>query len=174
MDDFSMDWKMNVAIKISDALAYIHHMGYVHSDVKPGKIFLESNESVKLFNFTLTRQYRRTNDEQFDPGKLGALTPAYACIELIEGEDPDPKDDIYSFGLVLYELFSGNHPYNKMPAHNVKKHNMQLKPIRSFTRKQNSALKRALEIHAIKRTESIEDLIKGILPKKSLLERLFK
>ena len=52
----------------------------------------------------------------FDPGELGALTLAYATIEMFEGVEPDPRDDIYAMAIIAYQLFTGKHPYGRKNA----------------------------------------------------------
>ena len=49
----------------------------------------------------------------FDPGSLGALTPAYASPEMLEHREPDPRDDIYALGCITYELLTGKHPFDR-------------------------------------------------------------
>ncbi len=80
------------------ALIYAHERRIVHSDFKPGNAFLLKSGEVKVLDFGIARAVKNpiTGEAEktlFDPGKLGALTPAYASLEMLEGEDPDTRDD---------------------------------------------------------------------------------
>jgi len=91
---------------ICAVLNYAHAAGLVHSDLKPGNAFMVNDPErehgrVKLLDFGIARASKTKADETgektlFDPGKLGALTPTYATVEMFDGQDPDPRDDIYT------------------------------------------------------------------------------
>jgi serine/threonine protein kinase len=86
---------------LGSALSYAHDKGIVHSDFKPGNTFLTNEGEIKVFDFGIARAAKLPGDKSgemtlFDPGSLGALTPAYASREMIEGEEPDPRDDTLS------------------------------------------------------------------------------
>jgi len=92
-------------------LAYAHDKRLVHSDLKPGNAFLCNDGTVKILDFGIARAVKNpvtgeTEKTLFDPGQLGALTPAYASYEMLEGEEPDTRDDIYALGCMAYELFT--------------------------------------------------------------------
>src|SRR4030095_3227158 len=90
-----------------------------HADFKPGNVYVSGSHEPKIFDFGIARAVRlnqtRGDDTVFDPSKLAALTPAYASKEMLTGESPLPSDDIYSFAIVVYLIFSGPHPYDPMP-----------------------------------------------------------
>lgn len=126
----------------------------------------------------------RPPDPQFSPGdvidgrfalehQLGALTPTYASIEMFEGEDPDPRDDIYAFGVVLYQLFAGRHPFGKKSAPKAMELGLTVTPIRQLTRKQNRAIRGALEFHRDKRTATVRRVLDDLLAPPTFLQRLF-
>ncbi|MCW8988392.1 MAG: serine/threonine protein kinase, partial [Gammaproteobacteria bacterium] len=106
------------------ALIHAHAENIVHSDFKPGNVFITGNSMAKIFDFGIARAVAnvdgletKTGDKTvFDAGNLGALTPAYASLEMLEGKTPDVRDDIYALGCVIYEILTGEHPYNKVPA----------------------------------------------------------
>ena len=78
---------------------------------------------MKVLDFGIARANKRRTGPGtpvattlFDPNTLGALTPAYASCEMIEGAESDPRDDIYAIAVVAYELLTGRHPFNKLSA----------------------------------------------------------
>ncbi|MGF6601527.1 serine/threonine protein kinase [Paraburkholderia sp. GAS448] len=102
------------------ALAYAHERGFVHCDFKPANVFLTDTGEVKVIDFGIARVFQRPEEESdatvFDPGSLGALTPAYASPEMLEHREPDPRDDIYALGCITYELLTGRHPFDRQSA----------------------------------------------------------
>jgi len=105
---------------MANALAYAHERGFVHCDFKPANVFLTDTAEVKVIDFGIARVFQRPEEETdatiFDPGSLGALTPAYASPEMLEHREPDPRDDIYALGCTTYELLTGRHPFGRVPA----------------------------------------------------------
>ena len=131
------------------ALEYAHERNIVHSDFKPGNSFLCNDGTVKVLDFGIARAVKnpQAGDGEktlFDPGKLGALTPAYASLEMLEGEDPDPRDDIYALGCVAYELLTGEHPFRKMPANVARDNRLTVAPVKGLKRRQMKALAKSL------------------------------
>ena len=99
-----------------------HGAGIVHSDFKPGNIYYTKDKTAK-FDFGIARAVSNPNELEadgektvFDAGSLGALTPTYASYEMLKGLEPTKSDDVYAVALVAYELFTGKHPYNRVPA----------------------------------------------------------
>lgn len=109
-----------IAIEICRGMAFAHQRGIVHADFKPANVFLTREGAVKIFDFGIARAVKRGEREGtftvFDPATLGALTPAYASCEVIEGLEPDARDDVYAIGCVIYELLTGTHPFKRMSA----------------------------------------------------------
>lgn len=165
------------AIKIindmSSALEYAHAQNIVHSDFKPGNIFVTNAGIGKVFDFGIARAVSQvehldgdTEDKTvFDAGNLGALTPAYASLEMLEGEVPDVRDDIYALGCVAYECFTGVHPYNKMPADEAERQGLKPKRITNIKKHQWRAIERAIAFRREDRIESVEKFIEGMSPK---------
>jgi eukaryotic-like serine/threonine-protein kinase len=117
---------------MANALAYAHERGFVHCDFKPANVFITDIGDVKVIDFGIARVFQRPEEESdatvFDPGSLGAMTPAYASVEMLEHRDPDPRDDIYALGCTAYELLTGRHPFDRVPANQAR--SAALKPQR--------------------------------------------
>ena len=163
---------MNFIKQLCDGLAYAHSKGLVHSDFKPGNAFITNEGAVKLLDFGIARASKTRRDAAgvttiFDPSELGALTPAYASIEMFEGDDPDPRDDIYALACVAYELLTGKHPFNKLSAPKVLEKGLRPAPIAKLSKRQNRALLSALAINRKDRTPTVEKFWEGLRPKKA-------
>ena len=153
--------------QLGDALIYAHNRGLVHSDFKPGNAFLCNDGTVKTLDFGIARAVKNpvTGEAEktlFDPGKLGALTPAYASLEMLEGAEPDTRDDTYALGCVAYELLTGKHPFNKLPANKAMENNLVPAPVKGLKKKQNRALRRAVAFHRKDRSPSVEHFIEEL------------
>ncbi len=101
-------------------LAYAHNKHIVHSDIKPGNVFITDQGTVKLLDFGIARAAAQadtdSNETLFDAGSLGALTPGYASCEMFARLEPDPRDDIYALACMAYELLAGRHPFDRVAA----------------------------------------------------------
>ena len=164
----------SIAVQAADGLAYVHEQGFVHSDVTPHNFFIEKNGVVRLQNFMTTRLFLWDGEPvDFDAGELGAITPIYASIEMFEGEDPEPRDDVYGFGVMLYQLFGGMYPYGMDSAPKAEEQKTRPDKVQRLSRSQNRALQRAVSFRAVDRTPTIPQLMEALQKPPSLLERLF-
>lgn len=153
------------------AMAYAHEQGVVHSDFKPANAFLTNANVVKVFDFGIARAVKRDHNATgsttlFDPGTLGALTPTYASCEMIEGLEPDPRDDVYAIACVAYELVSGKHPFNRISAVQARDKQMIAKRPRGLKRHQWKALKHGLAFDREQRTASAQQFLNELLPRR--------
>ena len=151
--------------QIGNGLTYAHEHNLVHSDFKPSNAFLCNDGKVKTLDFGIARAVENpiTGDltkTLFDPGKLGALTPAYASHEQLEGKTPDIRDDIYALGCVAYELLTGEHPFKKVPANVAREKRLVPPYIESLNKIQNTALRNAIAFFRDDRSPSVAHFIK--------------
>lgn len=149
---------------LGNALIYAHERNIVHSDFKPGNCFITKDGNMKVLDFGIARAVKNPGAAEgettiFDPGKLGALTPAYASTEMLEGEEPDTRDDIYALACVAYELLTGKHPFNKIPANKARDNNLKPEPIKGLTRKQWRGLERGLAFAREDRSQSTAEFL---------------
>jgi serine/threonine protein kinase len=148
------------------ALAYAHDQSVIHSDIKSSNVFITTSGKAKLLDFGIARAARGRRQRANTAG-LGALTPTYASCEMLEGQSPDARDDIYSLACVIYEMLSGKHPFSDHTAVEARDDKRNLVPIESLSRRQNEALAQALAFNRDERTASVESLLSGLSPSAS-------
>ena len=121
---------VTIACHVLDALEEAHNLGLVHRDIKPANIMLsprrDGRDTIKLLDFGIAKQVEES--EEYDSGGLTATgvvvgTPRYIAPEQVRNEDFGPRADIYSLGVVLYQMLTGQPPfggrnqYDLMTAH---------------------------------------------------------
>jgi hypothetical protein len=100
-------------VAMARALAAAHARGIVHRDLKPDNVIVSDSGAIKVLDFGIARFERATPDKGKRLTESGALlgTPAYMSPEQVDGRDADFRSDLFSFGVVLYELAAGAHPF---------------------------------------------------------------
>ncbi|MGH8580894.1 MAG: serine/threonine-protein kinase, partial [Gammaproteobacteria bacterium] len=95
---------------VGQALAYAHSRDIVHCDFKPANVFLTDAGKIKLIDFGIARAFAPHQGKEV-PALVDAISPAYASPQMLEGQDPDPRDDVYGLACTAYELLTGVHPF---------------------------------------------------------------
>jgi serine/threonine protein kinase len=106
---------LRIASEIAEALAEAHFRHVIHRDIKPANIMLTPGGHVKVMDFGVAKYVPGTDRSTPDQRTTGVLigTPQYMAPEQFLGEPADARSDIFSFGIVLYELASGVHPFGR-------------------------------------------------------------
>ncbi|SRR6266571_263441 len=99
-----------VTARVAEALSFAHEAGLVHRDVKPGNVMLTERGDVKVMDFGIARAAAGPGQDLTETTSILG-TAAYLSPEQAEGKPVDPRSDIYSLGVVLYELLTGRAPF---------------------------------------------------------------
>ncbi len=165
----SIEDAWNIIDGVCQGLSRAHGAGIVHSDFKPGNIFYTEEKVAKVFDFGIARAVEKPGEIRadgektvFDAGSLGALTPTYASYEMLKGMEPSKSDDVYAVALVAYELFTGKHPYDRVPADKALERGMVPKRIPELKRRHWNALKNALALKGEDRTQTVDEFHEGM------------
>jgi eukaryotic-like serine/threonine-protein kinase len=105
---------MRYARQIASALSEVHKLGILHRDLKPGNVMLREDDSIALIDFGLAKRMR-LQLEITDSGEIFG-TPYYMSPEQGHADDVDARSDIYSLGVILYEMLTGDKPYKAANA----------------------------------------------------------
>jgi serine/threonine protein kinase len=162
--------KWKIVEQIGEALVCAHKHGVVHSDLKPGNIFVCTSGTVKVMDFGIARPLRAIGTESnvtlFDPGKrLGGLTPGYASLEQWNQEAPDTRDDVYAFACLVYQIYAGKHPRGSILSREDLEKSPPPRRIRSLTHLQWDTLRRGLALRRRDRIANVQEFLLVFAPR---------
>jgi len=108
--------RLELFLSVCDAVAHAHQRLVVHRDLKPGNILISAEGTAKLLDFGLARVLHPddggASSDDITQAGLPIMTPAYASPEQIRGAPYAVSDDVYSLGIILYELLTDRRPYH--------------------------------------------------------------
>ena len=142
---------------MAEGLAYAHRRGIIHCDFKPANVFLTQDGVPKILDFGIARAVQvagaagsklttEHNDSVFE-----GYTPTYASPEMVADQEPVPADDVFSLGLVAYELLAGKHPFERKQADVAMKAGMVPTPLPGLKRHEWRAIQKALAFNRAQR-----------------------
>jgi serine/threonine protein kinase len=155
---------LGVIREIGAGLAHAHARGVVHSDLKPNNVMITHSGEVRILDFGASSIAGGTAS--------ATATPAYASCELLEGRVPDPRDDIYAFACLAYELLAGTHPFQRRSSTLAR--DLGVVPVRPpmLNRRQWKALTMGLSWHRGGRSVTVGAWLKSMNVEKGAMRRL--
>ncbi len=174
--DASIRERLALFLQVCDAVQFSHQHLVVHGDIKPGNLLVTGDGGVKLVDFGVAKVVDEADSRTRDPlTALGALTPAYASPEQWRGESLSMLSDVYSLGVVLYELLVGTRPFTidsrtttdvlqsieagaRRPSAAVLSHAEARRLSRALTGELDTIVLTALDASAKRRYQSVERL----------------
>ncbi len=153
--------------QLCSGLGAAHAVGVIHRDIKPENLILEPTGNAKLMDFGIARPVSRLTPGQTQAGFIVG-TPQYLAPEQVQGGDIDTRADIYSTGVVLYEIFTGTVPFKADTAMEVLVKHLQDEPPAPSSRwpemppRLEAAILRCLRKNPAERFQRIEELHKEL------------
>lgn len=133
---------------MAEGLAYAHHRGIVHSDFKPGNVYLTAAGVPKILDFGIARAAKQSqagqDPEPDDDSVFAGYTESYASVALLATEPSHTSDDVFALGIVVYELLTGSHPFGRRSANEARAAGMTPRPIPGVPRHEWRVIRKAL------------------------------
>ncbi len=104
----SLRFRLDLFLRVCDAISYAHSKKVIHCDLKPENIMIGEYHETYVMDWGISRELSGTAAQK-EKSKTIAGTPRYLAPEVIRGEAPDPRSDIFALGLILYEVVTLNH-----------------------------------------------------------------
>jgi serine/threonine protein kinase len=114
----SRPYALAIMRDVGAALAHAHSRGVLHGDINPQNIFITNNGELRVLDFGASHRILRDrwNADSKLSERAPVATPGYASCQVLEGQYPDSRDDIFAFACVAYVLLSGKHPFPNRTA----------------------------------------------------------
>jgi serine/threonine protein kinase len=127
---------LRIAIACCDALASAHDHSVTHGDIKPDNVFVTMSGEIRILDFGVAPESLRPQipeDHAIPDPLLGAVTRAYASPEVLSGQVPEPRDDVFSLACMIYEMLSGRHPYGRRGADEAREAGVNIERLPSLS-----------------------------------------
>ncbi len=108
-DSLDLNWTFKILKQITSALAYSHEHGFIHRDIKPENILFRDENSAVLTDYGIADELEHRTEIV---NKSSQGTPRYISPDLVRSKPISPSSDIYSLGIVFYEMLTGRPPYD--------------------------------------------------------------
>ena len=127
---FAFQFALEVGVQVARALEYLHGKGIVHREIKPANIFIQPNGTIKLFDFFLAKSSNLLRFPQITLPNTFLGTPGYVSPEQAAAriEAIDSRSDIYSLGVILYEMLTGKNPFDASSAWEILQRQIHFQP----------------------------------------------
>ena len=158
---------LRLAKQLCAGLAAAHSVGVLHRDIKPENLILDPTGNAKLMDFGIARPIDRLVPGQTQDGFIVG-TPQYLAPEILQGREADPRSDIYSCGIVLYEIFAGVLPFEGATAMDIMAKHLREEPAAPSTRWREipppleMAILRCLKKDPEQRYRSVAELLRDL------------
>ncbi len=154
-----------LAMQVARAMDYVHYRGIVHRDIKPANIMIARTGGVKVMDFGIARD---TSFGDLTEAGTGIGTPAYMSPEQVLGDKLDSRSDIFSLGVVLYQMVTGKKPFvedeKKSAMHKIRleKHESARSVNPEVPRELNNVIDRCLEKQPRDRWRSAQHMVMAL------------
>jgi len=129
---FSIDRSVEIMIQVAAGIGYAHRAGLIHCDLKPHNILITEDQRVKVTDFGISRALASIRPDEHADVVWGS--PLYFSPEQASGAPPSPASDVYSLGIILYEMIAGRLPFAGKNADDLAQMHLEQAPpdIRTF------------------------------------------
>ena len=151
-----------IAVRVLEALEHMHSRGVAHRDMKPENIMVDDQDRIKLIDFGIAS---KAGARRLTFGKLSQVmgTPDYISPEQVKGKRGDKRSDLYSLGVILYEMLAGKVPFNGPNAFAIMNDRLLNNPVppraanAEITPEMQEIIYRALEREPVSRYKNAEE-----------------
>lgn len=159
--------------ELGDGLAHAHERNVVHGDLKPQNVMIVAADELRVLDFGASQFPALPQACAGGVWKNTVnLTPAYACCQLLEGQQADPRDDLFALACISYELLAGEHPFQGQMSTEARDHGLLARRPAGLTGLQWHTLAMGLSWRREGRTILVRDWIKKLDPKAAPAEPL--
>jgi eukaryotic-like serine/threonine-protein kinase len=163
--NLTVETTLNVSTQLGEALRAAHKRGIIHQDLKSSNILIDNNGKVFITDFGLAKSIE--TEKATRPGAIIG-TPAYFSPEQAKGEKADQRSDIYSLGIIIYEMLIGKLPFHSETNDGYIQKHIHERPVPpskinpAVPQALDKIILRCLEKDRDKRYQSVEELIKDL------------